>query len=75
MFKTSVKYASVEEYWTAFERGAAPVALLKKKLGEAAFAEAALRAQAELRARFGDGGFSLDCAAIFTCGEVPRSAA
>jgi len=75
LFKASVKFASVEEYWSGFERAGAPLALLKNKLGEAAFAEAATRIQAELRARLGDGSFSLDCAAIFTCGEVPRSAA
>jgi SAM-dependent methyltransferase len=75
LFKTSVKFASVDEYWSSFERAAAPLVLLKQKLGEPAFAEASARIRAELRARFGDGGFSLDCAAIFTCGEVPRSAA
>jgi ubiquinone/menaquinone biosynthesis C-methylase UbiE len=75
VFKTSVKFASVEDYWRGFERAGAPVALLKKKLGEAGFADAASRIQGELRARLGDGSFSLDCAAIFTCGEVPRSAA
>jgi ubiquinone/menaquinone biosynthesis C-methylase UbiE len=74
-FKTSVKYGSVEEYWRSFERAAAPLVLLKQKLGEQAFAEAALRIQSELRVRCGDGPFSLDLAAIFTIGEVPRSAA
>jgi SAM-dependent methyltransferase len=75
LFKASVKFASVAEYWRRFERAGAPLGLLKKRLGEAAFADAALRIQEELRARCGDGSFSLDCAAIFTCGEVPRSAA
>jgi SAM-dependent methyltransferase len=75
LFKTSVKYGSVEAYWRSFERAAAPLVLLKQKLGEHAFAEAAVRIQAELRARCGDGPFSLDLAAIFTVGEVPRSAA
>jgi ubiquinone/menaquinone biosynthesis C-methylase UbiE len=75
LFRASVKYASVEDYWRTFERGAAPIALLKKRLGEAAFAEVAPRIQAELRTRCGDGEFSLDCAVIFTLGEVPRSAA
>ncbi len=75
LFKASVKYASVEDYWRTFERGAAPIALLKNKLGDAAFAEVAPRIVAELRTRCGDGAFSLDCAVIFTLGEVPRSAA
>ncbi len=64
-----------EEYWHGFERASAPLALLKTKLGEDAFAQARLRIEAELRTRCGDGSFSLDCAAIFSCGEVPRSAA
>jgi SAM-dependent methyltransferase len=75
LFTTSVSYGSVEEYWRGLERAAAPLALLKQKLGEQAFAEAAVRIQAELRTRCGDGPFSLDCSAIFTLGEVPRSAA
>ena len=75
LFKASVKLDSVEDYWRRFERSAAPLALLKTRLGEAAYAEATVRIQQELRARCGDGAFSLDCAAIFTCGEVPRSAA
>jgi hypothetical protein len=48
---------------------------LKQKLGEAGFADASARIRAELCARLGDGAFNLDCVAIFTCGEVPRSAA
>lgn len=75
LFKSSVKYASVDEYWRSFERSAAPIAVLKKKLGEAEFAELVPRILAELRARLGDAAFALDCAAIFTLGEVPRSAA
>jgi len=75
LFKASLEFASVADYWRGFERSAAPLALLKKRLGEAAFAEAAVRIQEELRARCGEGSFSLDCAAIFTSGEVPRSAA
>lgn len=75
LFKTSVKFASVEQYWCDFERASAPLVLLKQTLGEPAFAEASAQIQTELRARLGDGSFSLDCAAILTCGEVPRSAA
>jgi ubiquinone/menaquinone biosynthesis C-methylase UbiE len=75
LFKSTVKFASVEEYWRVFQLGAPPVALLKQNLGEAGFAEASVRVLAELRARFGEGPLSLDCAAIFSCGEVPRSAA
>ena len=74
-FGQAFRVVFVNRNASGFERAAAPLVLLKQKLGEAAFADAATRVQAELRARFGDGAFSLDCAAIFTCGEVPRSAA
>lgn len=75
LFKSSVKFGSVEEYWRVFEQAAPPVALLRQKLGDAGYGEMSSRILAELRARFGDGPLSLDCAAIFSCGEVPRSAA
>jgi SAM-dependent methyltransferase len=75
LFKASVKFDSVEEYWRRFERSAAPLVVLKERLGDVAFAEAEARIRAELRARCGDGAFSLDCVAIFSCGEVPRAAA
>jgi hypothetical protein len=75
LFKQAVAYDSVDQYWQGFERAGAPLALLKKKLGEAAFADAATRIQAELRARFGAGSFSLDCCAILTFGVRPLSAA
>lgn len=75
LFKTSVKFDSVEQYWSSFERASASIGLLKQKLGEAGFADASARIRAELCARLGDGAFNLDCVAIFTCGEVPRSAA
>jgi SAM-dependent methyltransferase len=75
LFKASVKLDSVEDYWRRFERSAAPLVVLKERLGEVAYAAATERIQNELRTRCGDGPFSLDCAAIFTCGEVPRSAA
>ena len=75
LFKASVKFDSVEEYWRRFERSAAPLVVLRERLGDVAYAEAEARIQNELRARCGAGAFSLDCAAIFASGEVPRSAA
>jgi ubiquinone/menaquinone biosynthesis C-methylase UbiE len=75
LFKKSLSFTSVEEYWQGFMRAAAPLVVLKKKLGDAGFAAAAARTQSELRARFGNGGFSLDSVAILTFGERPLSAA
>ncbi len=75
LFKKSLSYASVADYWQGFARAAAPLVLLKKKLGDAAFADVIARTQTELLARFGAGAFSLDCAAILTFGERPLSAA
>jgi len=75
LFKKSVSYASVAEYWRDFERGAAPLVVLKQKLGPERFADAMTRAQVLLTESHGNGAFSLDCAAIFTFGERPLSAA
>ena len=75
LFKQAVPYASVDQYWQGFERAAAPLVVLKRRLGEHGYAEAATRIQAELRGRFGDGAFSLNCCAILTFGVRPLSAA
>jgi SAM-dependent methyltransferase len=75
LFKSSVKFDSAEDYWRGFERAAAPLALLKQKLGDAEYASVCARVLAELRTRLGAGEFSLDCAALLTMGEVPLSAA
>jgi ubiquinone/menaquinone biosynthesis C-methylase UbiE len=75
LFKKSVSFASVAEYWQGFERAAAPLVLLKKKLGPEGFADAMTRAQTVLTESHGSGSFSLECAAIFTFGERPLSAA
>jgi ubiquinone/menaquinone biosynthesis C-methylase UbiE len=75
LFKKAVSFGSVAEYWQNFERAAAPLVVLKKKLGPDAFADAMTRAQAVLTETYGNGAFSLDCVAIFTFGESPLSAA
>jgi SAM-dependent methyltransferase len=67
IIKRPVRYASATAYWRAFERAAAPIALLKQKLG-ADFPAAAQRIQAELRARLGDEPFELQAASIFVSG-------
>lgn len=75
LFKSSVKFASVEDYWRGFERAAAPLALLKQRVGEAEYADVCARVLIELGNQWGSGEISLDCAALLTLGEVPRSAA
>jgi ubiquinone/menaquinone biosynthesis C-methylase UbiE len=74
-FEKKVRYDSVELYWQSFERAAAPLTLLKKKLENATFASATERARATLTERFGTGPLELTCAAILTVGERPLSAA
>jgi SAM-dependent methyltransferase len=75
LFQQSLRFDSVEHYWRDWARASAPLAVLKQKLGDDAFAAAAQRALGELRARHGDGSFTLDCCAILTSGERPLSAA
>lgn len=75
IFKQALHYESVDQYWSDFQRSAAPLVVLKQKLGDDAYATAMTRALGELRSRLGDGAFSLDCCAILTYGEKPLSAA
>jgi hypothetical protein len=75
LFKKSVSYGSVNEYWQSFERAAAPLVVLRSKLGPEGYAAAVERTKLALLATCGDGAFSLDCAAILTFGERPPSAA
>ena len=55
LFKTSVKFPSVDDYWRGFERAAAPLALLQQRLGDAEYAAVGGRVLAALRGRFGAG--------------------
>lgn len=75
LFKQSVTYASVDQYWLSYERAGAPLHLLRQKLGESAYADAIARARAELVAAHGSGPLTLECAAILARGESPLSAA
>jgi SAM-dependent methyltransferase len=62
-----VRYASAAAYWRSFDRAGAPIALLRKKLGDA-FPAAAERMKSALRARLGDAPFELTAASIFVSG-------
>lgn len=62
-----VLHESADTYFHSFERSAAPLALLRKKLGEVGFEAARGRAVASLRNRFPE-ELDLRCAAIFTSG-------
>jgi hypothetical protein len=66
--ESTVTYPSVDDYFLSFERGGAPMALLRNKLGEIGYEAAKGRALASLRTRFGAGPLELRCAAIFTSG-------
>jgi SAM-dependent methyltransferase len=63
-----VRHPSVDAYWNTMERAGAPMAMLRNKLGEAAWQAAAERARTALRSRYGDGEITLACEAIFTTG-------
>lgn len=75
LFERKLRYGSVAEYWSLFERAGAPLAVLKKRLGAEAYAEATARAQTALLATCGESAFELTCSAILTYGERPLSAA
>jgi ubiquinone/menaquinone biosynthesis C-methylase UbiE len=74
-FKTSVRFDSVAEYWSRYERSSAQVALLSQRLGKEAYEAAASRARGALLATCGEGSFQLQCVALLACGERPLSAA
>lgn len=74
-FKQSLRFASVSEYWEAYERTSAELAVLARRLEPAAYAAATGRAREHLLATCGEGGFELDCAALLALGERPLSAA
>jgi SAM-dependent methyltransferase len=61
-------FESVEEFWNLFEVGGAPIAVLRKKLGEASWQAASGRALQHLRDRFGTAPLELQAQAIFTSG-------
>ncbi len=61
-------FASVEEFWDLFERGGAPLVVLRQRLGAAAVTAASARALAHLRERLGSGPVELRAEAILTSG-------
>lgn len=62
-----VLYESADAYFSSFDRAGAPMAMLRKKLGEIGFEAAKGRALASLRSRFPE-ELDLRCAAILTSG-------
>lgn len=62
---SDVQFESAAAYWRKMERAGAPMALLKKKLGDEAWCRAADTAVEKLRARLGDGPITLVAEAIF----------
>jgi SAM-dependent methyltransferase/uncharacterized protein YciI len=63
-----VTFESVDAYWKTMQRAGAPMVLLRKKLGDDAFEDAARKAREHLRGKLGTGQVTLAAAAIFTSG-------
>jgi ubiquinone/menaquinone biosynthesis C-methylase UbiE len=74
-FKQSVRFASVSEYWTGFERCSPELALLARRLGPDLYEAATARAREALVTTYGGGALQLQCAALLAWGERPLSAA
>jgi SAM-dependent methyltransferase len=60
-----VTYDSADEYVDQFVRAGAPIQLLKRRLGDDAFAKVPEKAKATLRERLGNGPVSFELAAIY----------
>jgi hypothetical protein len=60
-------FSSVDEYFRTLERASAPFVLLRKRLGDEAFAAACERAKAALHERFHEAP-ELQAQAIYACG-------
>jgi SAM-dependent methyltransferase len=63
-----VNFESVDAYWRTMQRAGAPMVLLRKKMGEEAFEDAARRAREHIRGKLGTGSVALGAEAIFTSG-------
>jgi ubiquinone/menaquinone biosynthesis C-methylase UbiE len=74
-FELSIRCASVDEYWSSFERGSAELLLLRQQLGAEPYAHAVARARDSLRESFGSEAFELRCSVVLTYAERPLSAA
>ena len=64
----SLRFESTDDYWEGFTAAAAPLFMLRKRLGEPAYAELAERAKARLRELRGDGPLELEAEALLTVG-------
>ena len=64
----SATFESVDAYWKTMERAGAPMVLLRKRLGEEAFEDAARKACEHIRGKLGTGPVTLGAEAIFTSG-------
>jgi SAM-dependent methyltransferase len=68
VFSASVRAESAEHYLRIMSRSGAPFVLLKKKLGEEAWAKAEARLLEAIRRRIPEGGMDLAAEAILTAG-------
>lgn len=67
-FTVSARVQSAEEFVTSLERGGAPLAVLRKKLGETAWAVAHAKMLEVIRRNIPEGGADLSAEAILTVG-------
>jgi hypothetical protein len=74
-FQKRLRFASIDEYWSAFEKTSPLLFLLREELGAEAYARMSEVAQGALLATCGDASFELNASAILTVGEQPLSAA
>lgn len=74
-FQKRLRFESVDEYWTAFEKTSPQLFLLRQELGAEAYTRMSEAARSVLLATCGDTSFELSASAILTVGEQPLSAA
>jgi SAM-dependent methyltransferase len=70
-FTASTRVESAEQYLDFFERGGAPVAVLRKRLGDEAWNAAQERILVALRRGIPEGGAELSAEALLTSGKKP----
>jgi SAM-dependent methyltransferase len=67
-FRLPIEFESIDAYWNMQTRAGAPIAVLKKKLGEDGWSAVAARTLGHLREKHGAGSVTLTIAGIITTG-------
>jgi ubiquinone/menaquinone biosynthesis C-methylase UbiE len=74
-FQKRLRFASVDEYWSTFEKTSPQLFLLRQELTSEAYIKLTEAARSALLATCGDDSFELNASAILAVGEQPLSAA